>query len=139
MARRGTRGSCGGSRKSRRTSCSSHEISSPEVQMRLIRYRYGMALAAPLLSLFASSLPAQVAQQAAAPPVAERRAHVDTLHGIARSDDYFWLRVKSDPSVRAYLEAENAYANAVLAPLAPLREKLYQEMLSHIKIGRAHV
>ena len=33
----------------------------------------------------------------------------------------------------AYLEAENAYAEAVMAPLAGLREELYQEMLSHVK------
>jgi oligopeptidase B len=35
--------------------------------------------------------------------------------------------------VTAYLEAENAYADAVMAPLAGLREELYQEMLSHVK------
>ena len=26
------------------------------------------------------------------PPLAERRAHVAQLHGVSRSDDYFWLR-----------------------------------------------
>ena len=35
--------------------------------------------------------------------------------------------------MKAYLEAENAYAEAVMAPLAGLREELYREMLSHIK------
>ncbi|MEX2151709.1 MAG: S9 family peptidase [Gemmatimonadaceae bacterium] len=84
--------------------------------------------------VLASAASAQVSQQAnKAPPVAERRPHVDTLHGDARSDDYFWLRVKSDPAVRGYLEAENAYAEAVLAPFAPLREQLYKEMLGRIK------
>jgi oligopeptidase B len=75
----------------------------------------------------------QVAQQSVVPPVAERRVHVDTLHGDVRQDEYFWLRVKSDPAVRTYLEAENAYADAVLAPLTPLRELLYKEMLARIK------
>ena len=85
------------------------------------------------LLLVAPPVAAQVAQQAASPPVAERRARVDTLHGEVRRDDYFWLRVKSDPAVKSYLEAENAYADAVMAPLAPLREQLYKEMLARIK------
>ena len=87
-----------------------------------------------LLLLMASPASAQLAQQSSPPaPVAERRVHVDTLHGEVRRDEYFWLRVKSDPAVRAYLEAENTYAEAALAPLAPLRERLYQEMLGRIK------
>jgi oligopeptidase B len=49
------------------------------------------------------------------------------------ADDYAWLRDTENPDVTAYLEAENAYAEAVIAPLAGLREELYQEMLSHIK------
>ena len=48
-------------------------------------------------------------------------------------DDYAWLREKENPEVTAYLEAENAYAEAVMAPLAGLRDELYREMLSHIK------
>ena len=58
---------------------------------------------------------------------------MDTLHGEVRSDDWFWLRTKSDPAVAEYLEAENAYARAVLAPTAALQERLYQEMLGRIK------
>jgi oligopeptidase B len=85
------------------------------------------------LLLVAPAVPAQVAQEAPAPPRAERRVRVDTVHGDVRRDDYFWLRVKSDPAVRTYLEQENAYADAVLAPLAPLREQLYKEMLARIK------
>ncbi|HEU5210660.1 MAG TPA: S9 family peptidase [Longimicrobiales bacterium] len=78
-------------------------------------------------------LPLSAQQTTVQPPVAERRAHVDTLHGDVRSDDYFWLREKSDPAVAAYLEAENAYAEQVLEPLAGLREALYTEMLGRIK------
>ena len=89
------------------------------------------------LVLLSTPLMAQVSQHghAAAPamPVAEKRTHVDTLHGDVRTDDYFWLRVKTDPAVRSYLEAENKYADAVLAPLTPLREQLYKEMLGRIK------
>jgi oligopeptidase B len=71
--------------------------------------------------------------QLPSPPVA-RVEHTETvLHGTTLVDDYAWLRQKESPEVTAYLEAENAYAEAVLAPLAPLREQLYAEMLSHIK------
>jgi oligopeptidase B len=52
---------------------------------------------------------------------------------VSLSDDYAWLREKQNPEVTAYLDAENAYADAVMAPLASLREDLYQEMLSHMK------
>ena len=67
------------------------------------------------------------------PPTARKRPEQRILHGIALSDDYGWLRDKENPEVTAYLEAENAYAEAEMAPLAGLREELYQEMLSHIK------
>ena len=67
------------------------------------------------------------------PPIA-RKKHTETLlHGTVLTDDYAWLRDKQDPEVTAYLEAENAYAEAVMAPLSSLREDLYREMLSHVK------
>jgi oligopeptidase B len=68
-----------------------------------------------------------------APPVAKKHRTETTLHGVTLADDYAWLREKENPEVTVYLEAENAYADAVMAPLAGLREELYQEMLSHIK------
>jgi oligopeptidase B len=84
--------------------------------------------------LLASTTSAQVTQQAnSTPPVAEKRARIDTLHGDVRTDEYFWLRVKTDPTVRKYLESENTYAEAVLLPLKPLREQVYKEMLGRIK------
>ena len=68
-----------------------------------------------------------------APPVARREPHVVELHGDRRVDEYVWLREKPSPEVRAYLEAENAYADAVTASFSPLREQLYAEMLGRIK------
>ena len=50
-----------------------------------------------------------------------------------RSDDYAWLRQRDDPAVRVYLEQENAYTAETLAPLGPLRERLYDEMLARIQ------
>jgi len=58
---------------------------------------------------------------------------VDVYHGERRVDDYFWLRERTNPAVREYLEKENAYTQAVTARLAGVRETLYQELLSHIK------
>jgi len=55
------------------------------------------------------------------------------MHGAVLTDDYAWLREKESPEVTAYLNAENAYAEAAMAPLAGLRQELYEEMLSHMK------
>jgi oligopeptidase B len=69
----------------------------------------------------------------AEPPVARRVAHPTTIHGDTRADDYFWLREKTSPEVAAYLEAENAYTDAVMAPTEPFQDALYREMLARIK------
>ncbi|HEX8710946.1 MAG TPA: S9 family peptidase, partial [Terracidiphilus sp.] len=66
-------------------------------------------------------------------PVARKEHKEITLHGITLADDYAWLRNKENPEVTAYLEAENAYAEAEMAPLKDLQDELYREMLSHIK------
>jgi oligopeptidase B len=68
-----------------------------------------------------------------APPVARKEPKQTAIHGTVLLDDYAWLREKESPEVTAYLEAENQYAEAVMAPLADLREQLYLEMLGHMK------
>jgi oligopeptidase B len=52
-----------------------------------------------------------------------------------RQDEYYWLRddSRTDPKMLAYLEAENAYADARLAPLAALKDQLYGELVGRIK------
>jgi oligopeptidase B len=67
------------------------------------------------------------------PPVARRDPKSVTLHGHTLHDDYAWLRNKDSDEVTAYLEAENDYAEAWMAPTKDLQETLYREMLSHIK------
>jgi oligopeptidase B len=67
------------------------------------------------------------------PPVARKEPVVTELFGVTLTDDYAWLRDKENPELTAHLDAENAYAEAVMARLAGLREELYQEMLSHVK------
>jgi oligopeptidase B len=79
------------------------------------------------------------------PPVAERRQHATTHHGITRQDPYHWLRadnwqeVMQDPStlpadIRSYVEAENAYfAEAFETAHEALTDKIYREIRGRIK------
>src|ERR1035437_3086427 len=67
------------------------------------------------------------------PPVAKKVPHVTEVNGHKMEDDYFWLRDKPNPEVRAYLEAENGYTDAVMKPTEAFQKKLYDEMLGRIK------
>ena len=67
------------------------------------------------------------------PPMAEKKTKTTNIHGTTIVDDYFWLREKTNPAVMAHLKAEDDYAQSVMKHTAPLQEKLYNEMLSHIK------
>jgi oligopeptidase B len=67
------------------------------------------------------------------PPVARVVPRVSEVHGELRVDDYHWLREKENPEVRAYLEAENAFAGAVMKPTEAFQEALYAEMLGRIQ------
>src|SRR2546423_4238591 len=67
------------------------------------------------------------------PPVTEKKPKVTEINGDKLVDNYFWLREKTNPAVIAHLEAENAYTDSVMKPTAALQEKLYNEILSHIK------
>jgi oligopeptidase B len=67
------------------------------------------------------------------PPTARRDPKMDVIHGEKRPDEYFWLRRKDDPQVRAYLDAENAYTDLIMKPTEPLQEALYKELLGRIK------
>ena len=80
-----------------------------------------------------TSPPTLAQTRALTAPIARTEPKHTALHGTVLVDNYAWLREKESPEVTAYLEAENAYAEAVMAPLAGLRDELYQEMLSHIR------
>jgi len=67
------------------------------------------------------------------PPATEKKPKITEINGDRLVDNYFWLREKTNPSVIAHLEAENAYATAVMKPTEAFQEKLYNEILSHIK------
>ncbi|MGT2424694.1 S9 family peptidase [Amnibacterium kyonggiense] len=66
-------------------------------------------------------------------PVAERRPRTRTHHGDAVVDEYEWFRDRDDPAVVAHLEAENAYTDARLAPLEPLRKAIFGEIKARTK------
>ncbi len=67
------------------------------------------------------------------PPVAEIIPKLDIMQDEQRTDNYFWLRDKSNPKVIEYLEAENRYTEAVMKHTEPFQEQLYQELLGRIK------
>ncbi|MEO7169501.1 MAG: S9 family peptidase, partial [Sphingomonas sp.] len=78
------------------------------------------------------------------PPVADRRPHSFTAHGITIEDPYAWIKDPgypevTDKQVLAYLEAENAYFEAVMEPHKPLTDRLYEEMKGRIKEDDASV
>ena len=85
----------------------------------------------PIVGTFGSRATAQA--PTLMPPVATAKARVDTLHGEIRTDNYFWIREKTNPDMIAYLNAENAYTEAKMKHTEALQQKLYDEMLSHIK------
>ncbi|WAS90988.1 S9 family peptidase [Nannocystis punicea] len=68
-----------------------------------------------------------------AAPVARKEPHVVELaNGLKLVDEYHWMRRKDAPDVLDHLRAEDAYAEAMTAHLAPLREKLHEEMLGRL-------
>ena len=78
------------------------------------------------------------------PPRAPRRPLTSIRHGIARTDDYAWLRASNwqtvmrdpaalAPDIRTQLEAENAYISDVMADTEALQQRLFAEMKGRIK------
>jgi oligopeptidase B len=72
-------------------------------------------------------------QDSIKPPVAKKVAKTTTIHGDTLVDDYYWLREKSNPEVMSYLEAENAYTDAVMKDTENFQAELYKELLGRIK------
>ena len=87
------------------------------------------------LALLATITTTALAQSAPAPtpPIAEKIHTEKPINGAVLTDDYAWLRERTNPRVVKYLEAENAFAEQTTADEKPFAEKLYNESLSHIK------
>jgi oligopeptidase B len=67
------------------------------------------------------------------PPAAKKVPKVTEIHGEKLVDDWAWLREKQDPEVKAYLDAENAYTEAMTASTEGLRQRLYDEAVGRIR------
>jgi len=92
------------------------------------------------LCLFALSMPATAATAAKdmaplTPPVAAIKPYVVDSPNGKRADDYYWLRddTRTNPEMLAYLTAENAYTDAMLAPVKPLEDAVFGEIVGRIK------
>jgi oligopeptidase B len=68
-----------------------------------------------------------------APPVAPTKPFSFDFHGTKIDDPYHWLKDKKNPAVIDYIKSENAYRESLTKHLKPFEQKLYAEMLSHIK------
>ncbi len=66
-------------------------------------------------------------------PKATQHPYFHEEHGIKRPDPYHWLRNKESPAVLEHLQAENAYTESILAHHEPLKQALYQEILSRVQ------
>jgi oligopeptidase B len=72
-------------------------------------------------------------EPAATPPAAKKVPHKFEKFGHVRVDDYYWMHQRDNPEVKAYLEAENAYAETMMAPLKGFQETLFNEFKTRIK------
>ena len=64
----------------------------------------------------------------AVPPAAARIRSERTHHGDTVIDEYAWLAGKDNPQTIAFLDAENAYTQAMTADQAPLRAVIFDEI-----------
>ncbi len=94
-----------------------------------------MRISALFTTILALSAAFSAAQQIPTPnpPIAKKIRVEKPIHGATLVDDYGWLRDRKNAEVRQYLEAENAYAEAMTESQKPFAEALYNETLSHIK------
>ncbi len=76
-----------------------------------------------------------LAGSALAAPVAPQHAYDVASPNGSRSDPYYWIRddTRKNPEMLSYLAAENDYYKSESAPLEPLTEKLYGEIVGRIK------
>ena len=100
---------------------------------------YAVALA---LAMTMTTAHAQDSQPAPVPPDVAQRPHaVKAPHGAERNDEYYWLRddKREAGEMLDYLKAENAYADALMKPLKPLEDRIYDEIIARIKQDDASV
>ena len=116
----------------------SSRIRDPESKGKLQVKKTTLSLACGATALLAASF---AHADMPAPPKAAKRDHPVAAPAGTRNDEYYWLRddTRKNEEMLAYLNAENAYADAVLAPLKPLQETIYAEITGRIKQDDASV
>src|SRR6188768_1104166 len=69
------------------------------------------------------------------PPVAAKKPHQVVSPNGSREDEYYWLRDDKRENVEmlAYVKAENAYADVMLAHIGPLQSKVYNEIIGRLQ------
>lgn len=94
-----------------------------------------------LLVIVGGSMMTPASASAATPPKAEQRPYTVPAAFGERQDPWYWLRDDSRENAQmiAYLEAENAYLQAVMQPQQALQETLYQEIIGRLKQDDASV
>ncbi|MEP1420486.1 MAG: S9 family peptidase, partial [Erythrobacter sp.] len=107
-------------------------------QSRLVSLTCAAALMALTTNAASANTQEDQTSVSATPPIAEKREHTYTHHGITISDPYDWLYDKSYPTiddedVLDYVKAENAYFEAKMAGQEELTESLFKEMRARIK------
>ena len=75
------------------------------------------------------------------PPVAARKPYQVVSSNGSREDEYYWLRddKRENAEMLAYVKAENAYADAMLAHIKPLETKVYNEIVGRLQQDDATV
>ena len=63
-------------------------------------------------------------------PIANKMPHKMQIHNHQRIDNYYWMRddERKDKTILAHLEAENHYADEMLAEQKPLQTLLFNEL-----------
>ena len=97
-----------------------------------------------LVAALAILLPITGATAQMQPPIAAKRLHSFTHHGITVEDPYNWLKDPGypkvdDADVLAYLKAENAWFKAQMAPIAGFKDRLYEELKGRVQQDDASV
>ncbi len=80
-----------------------------------------------------STEPASTSTDSPEPPAARRVPHERAFHGDTFVDEYTWLTDKDNPETIAFLEAENAYTEAMTAGQEGLREAIFGEIKARTK------
>src|SRR5688500_10289957 len=83
----------------------------------------------------AVTAPLPTAPQVPQPPVAARKPFQVVSPNGNREDEYYWLRddKRENPQMLAYVNAENAYADAMLAHIKPLETRIYNEIIGRLQ------